>query len=124
MWDVIIVLLILSCVVSIYGVKKLNELIGLQREANRSLSNIENSLLTNIPGVSRSKVIAGSKYFYSEIVDNIINLIKEGGYSASGIALKLNVAEPAVAEECIRLYKEGIITKSDCERVLMRQINL
>ena len=63
MWDVIIVLLILSCVVSIYGVKKLNELIGLQREANRSLSNIENSLLTNIQAYPVLRLLLAQNIF-------------------------------------------------------------
>lgn len=57
-----------------------------------------------------------------ERVASIYKLIKQGGLSAAGLALKLDFTEGDIVDECIRLYKGGLITKCECERVLMRKI--
>lgn len=49
---------------------------------------------------------------------------KEGIYSLPYIALKKGISEQAVEQECLRLFKEGYLTQSECDRLIKRSLDI
>lgn len=113
------------------GNRKLSQLISLQKQCNGTLLEIKKALEPplvipqpngDLADISAADAV-GRSAFHPNAVKEILKLINEGGLSAAGIGFKVGAKESEVEDECIRLYKGGVISKEDCERVLMRRID-